>query len=89
MSGADARRIALLSTSDTDLLSARACGAYDVYDNPAKTPIDSLIARLSRCDLIILRVLGSPQLYAEEVAVLRGRGSRLSSSAVSKCRTRH
>ncbi len=72
MSGVDAPRIALLSTSDTDLLSARASGAYDVYANPAKTPIDSLAGHLARCDLIILRVLGSPQMYAEEVALLRG-----------------
>ena len=72
MSGVDARRIALLSTSDTDLLSARASGSYYLYANPAKTRIDSLADQLARCDLIILRVLGSPQMYAEEVATLRG-----------------
>ena len=71
MSGVDARRIALLSTSDTDLLSARASGSYYLYANPAKTRIDSLADELARCDLIILRVLGSPQTYAAEVATLR------------------
>ncbi|HKF87525.1 MAG TPA: cobaltochelatase subunit CobN, partial [Propionibacteriaceae bacterium] len=72
MSGVDGRRIALLSTSDTDLLSARASESYYLYANPAKARIDSLADRLARCDLIILRVLGSPQTYADEVAILRG-----------------
>src|SRR5829696_9336073 len=70
LSGVDARRIALLSTSDTDLLSARASGSYYLYGNPAKTRIDSLADQLAGCDLIILRVLGSPQTYAAEVASL-------------------
>jgi cobaltochelatase CobN len=71
LSGVDGRRIALLSTSDTDLLSARASGSYYLYGNPAKTRIESLADQLARCDLIILRVLGSPQTYAAEVATLR------------------
>jgi cobaltochelatase CobN len=69
--GGDERRIALLSTSDTDLLSARASGADYLYANPAKTPVGSLEPGLAACDLIVLRVLGSPQTYAAEIADLR------------------
>uniref|UniRef100_UPI002FC87062 cobaltochelatase subunit CobN n=1 Tax=Aeromicrobium sp. TaxID=1871063 RepID=UPI002FC87062 len=48
-------RIALLSTSDTDLLSARASGADYVLANPAR----ELPAGLAEVDLVIARVLGS------------------------------
>ncbi|MCW2798848.1 MAG: CobN component of cobalt chelatase, partial [Aeromicrobium sp.] len=48
-------RIALLSTSDTDLLSARASGADYTYANPAR----GLPADLAGADLVIARVLGS------------------------------
>ena len=71
MSRVDGCRIALLSTSDTDLLSARASGAEYFYANPAKTPINSIARDLAGCELIILRVLGSPQTYATEIAELR------------------
>jgi len=64
-------RIALLSTSDTDLLSARASTANYFYANPAKTSVASLRAELTACDVLVLRVLGSPQAYAEEIAELR------------------
>jgi len=49
-----APRIALLSTSDTDLLSARASGAAFVYGNPVRSVPD-----LSGTDLVVVRVLGS------------------------------
>ncbi|WP_375000731.1 cobaltochelatase subunit CobN [Aeromicrobium sp. CTD01-1L150] len=48
-------RIALLSTSDTDLLSARASGADYVHANPTRG-IDEQVAD---ADLVIARVLGS------------------------------
>ena len=67
----DERRVALLSTSDTDLLSARASGADYLYANPAKTPVTALASGLGACDLIVLRVLGSPQSYAADIAELR------------------
>ena len=74
MSRVDGCRIALLSTSDTDLLSARASGAEYFYANPAKTPINSIARDLAGWELIILRVLGSPQTYATEIAELRALG---------------
>ena len=55
-------RIALLSTSDTDLLSARASGADYVLANPARAAHSQLAEVLEACDLIAARILGSPQL---------------------------
>ena len=55
-------RIALLSTSDTDLLSARASNADYVLANPARAAHAELAAVLEACDLIVARILGSPQL---------------------------
>jgi cobaltochelatase CobN len=55
-------RIALLSTSDTDLLSARASGADYALANPARSTHTELGQALEDCDLIVARVLGSPQL---------------------------
>jgi cobaltochelatase CobN len=55
-------RIALLSTSDTDLLSARGSGADYVLANPARSAHAELAGVLEACDLIVARVLGSPQL---------------------------
>lgn len=48
-------RIALLSTSDTDLLSARASGAEWVWGNPARA-----LPALDGVDLVVVRLLGSP-----------------------------
>jgi cobaltochelatase CobN len=55
-------RIALLSTSDTDLLSARASAADYVLANPARSGHAELGEALEACDLIVARILGSPQL---------------------------
>jgi cobaltochelatase CobN len=49
-------RIALLSTSDTDLLSARASGADYLWGNPARATPDLGDARV-----VVVRLLGSPQ----------------------------
>ncbi|SEB77749.1 cobaltochelatase CobN subunit [Nocardioides exalbidus] len=54
-------RIALLSTSDTDLLSARASGADYVLANPARPGHQSMAEVIEGCDLVIGRLLGSPQ----------------------------
>ena len=54
-------RIALLSTSDTDLLSARASGADYVLANPARPGHQSMAEVIEGCDLVVGRVLGSPQ----------------------------
>ncbi|GHJ60011.1 cobaltochelatase CobN [Nocardioides sp. OK12] len=54
-------RIALLSTSDTDLLSASASGADYVVANPARPGHQSMAETIEGCDLVVGRVLGSPQ----------------------------
>ncbi|WP_293787232.1 cobaltochelatase subunit CobN, partial [uncultured Aeromicrobium sp.] len=62
-------RIALLSTSDTDLLSARASGADYRYGNPARLTDEAVAGLLAEADLVIARILGSPD--ALPAAVLR------------------
>jgi cobaltochelatase CobN len=54
------RRVALLSTSDTDLLSARASGAAYRWANPARADEATLVAAVADADLVVVRQLGSP-----------------------------
>src|SRR3954470_16848496 len=54
-------KIALLSTSDTDLLSARASGADYVWAYPSRPSHEGMAATLEDCDLAVGRILGSPQ----------------------------
>ena len=69
--------IALLSTSDTDLLSARVCGADWVWANPTKTD-EAEVARLAqRADLVVFRFLGGPQELPATFAAARGAGRPL------------
>ena len=67
-------RIALLSTSDTDLLSARGSGANYVLANPARSTHTELGEALEACDLIVARVLGSPQLLCSGFDRFRSTG---------------
>jgi cobaltochelatase CobN len=67
-------RIALLSTSDTDLISARGSGADYVVANPARSAHTQLGEVLEGCDLIVARVLGSPQLLCAGFDRFRGAG---------------
>ena len=79
-------RIALLSTSDTDLLSARASGADYVWANPARPghqlghqSMAQLTAQLTAqtiegCDLVVGRILGSPQDLCSGFARIKATG---------------
>ncbi|WP_235497479.1 cobaltochelatase subunit CobN, partial [Aeromicrobium sp. Leaf272] len=67
-------RIALLSTSDTDLLSARASGADYVYANPAKPGHQDMAAAIEAADLVVARILGSPQDLCSGFARIRATG---------------
>ncbi len=63
-------RVALLSTSDTDLLSARASGADYVWGNPSRLDVagdgpGSLRALLDGADLVVVRILGSVRSWQE------------------------
>ncbi|TFV57038.1 cobaltochelatase subunit CobN [Mycobacterium sp. PS03-16] len=65
------RRIALLSTSDTDLLSARTSGAAYQLGNPSRQEIEPVLAG---ADIAVLRVLGSSAEIEAELAILRAAG---------------
>jgi len=55
--------ILLLSTSDTDLLSARASGADYRLGNPARLGVDDLPALLDGVDVVIVRLLGGRRAW--------------------------
>ncbi|WP_231513272.1 cobaltochelatase subunit CobN [Mycobacterium paragordonae] len=69
---AGAPRIALLSTSDTDLLSARASGASYRLGNPSRQPVESVLG--PDVAVVILRVLGSSAEVEDEITALRETG---------------
>ena len=59
-------RIALLSTSDTDLLSARASGAEYVLANPARLDVATeLPPTIDGADLIVVRILGTASSWRD------------------------
>ncbi len=67
-------RIALLSTSDTDLLSARASGADYVFANPGRPGHQSMATTIEGADLVLGRILGSPQDLCTGFARIRATG---------------
>jgi cobaltochelatase CobN len=68
-------RIALLSTSDTDLLSARASGADYVWANPARPGHQSMAEVIEGADLVVGRILGSPHDLCSGFARIRDTGT--------------
>ena len=70
-------RIALLSTSDTDLLSARASGAGYVWANPARSTDAELTALTTGADLVVVRLLGSPHDLWPGLSTVREAGTPL------------
>ncbi len=69
--------ILLLSTSDTDLLSARAGGADFRLGNPARLLIEDLPELLADVDLIVVRILGGRRAWEEGLDTLRASGIAL------------
>ncbi|MGY0386631.1 cobaltochelatase subunit CobN [Nocardioides sp. WG-D5] len=66
-------RIALLSTSDTDLLSARASGADYAWANPSRaTDLEAVVAD---ADLVVFRLLGSPNDLWDGLSAVKERGT--------------
>ncbi|ACU35732.1 cobaltochelatase subunit CobN [Actinosynnema pretiosum subsp. pretiosum] len=57
--------ILLLSTSDTDLLSARASGADYRLGNPARLGVDDLPELVEGADLVVVRILGGRRIWEE------------------------
>ncbi|MFD4401417.1 cobaltochelatase subunit CobN [Nocardia sp. NPDC058499] len=66
--------ILLLSTSDTDLLSARASGADYRWGNPARLLVDDLPGLLDGAELVIVRILGGKRAWEDGLAALRDSG---------------
>jgi cobaltochelatase CobN len=60
----------LLSTSDTDLLSARASGSAWRPANPARTAVGDLAALLDGVDLVVVRILGGRRAWEEGLDAL-------------------
>ena len=72
---ARAPRIALLSTSDTDLLSARESGADYTLGNPSRIDTDEdLPGLLDGADLMVVRILGSRRSWDEGFDAVLGAG---------------
>ena len=69
--------VALLSTSDTDLLSARSAGADYVVGNPARLTDEQIAKRVAGADIVVVRYLGSPQGLWEGFADLRAASAPL------------
>ncbi|WP_431887312.1 cobaltochelatase subunit CobN [Nocardiopsis alba] len=70
-------RVALLSTSDTDLLSARASGAAYTWANPSRATEAELTGAVDGADLVVVRLLGSPHDLWPGLAAVRERGTPL------------
>ena len=69
--------IVLLSTSDTDLLSARASGAGYRLGNPARLDAADVPALLDGADVVVVRILGGRRAWEDGLdAVLRLRCAR-------------
>ncbi|WP_280424159.1 cobaltochelatase subunit CobN [Nocardia carnea] len=66
--------ILLLSTSDTDLLSARASGADYRWGNPARLLVDDLPGLLAGVELVIVRILGGKRAWEDGLAAVRDSG---------------
>ncbi|MEV6342427.1 cobaltochelatase subunit CobN [Actinoplanes sp. NPDC051851] len=60
----------LLSTSDTDLLSARASGSAWRLGNPARTGVADLPALLEGVELVVVRILGGRRAWEEGLDAL-------------------
>ena len=69
--------VALLSTSDTDLLSARSAGVDYVVGNPARLTDEQIAERVAGADIVVVRYLGSPLGLWEGFTDLRTAGAPL------------
>ncbi|MFD4267248.1 cobaltochelatase subunit CobN [Rhodococcus sp. NPDC058481] len=57
--------ILLLSTSDTDLLSARASGAAYRWANPSRLLVDDLPGLLDGVEMVVVRILGGRRAWED------------------------
>jgi cobaltochelatase CobN len=66
--------IVLLSTSDTDLLSARASGAGYRLANPARLAVEDLPSLLEGATAVVVRILGGRQAWADGLDAVAAAG---------------
>ena len=66
--------IVLLSTSDTDLLSARASGAAYRLANPARLEVEDLRSLLEGATAVVVRILGGRQAWADGLDAVAASG---------------
>ncbi|MGH3466801.1 MAG: cobaltochelatase subunit CobN, partial [Thermocrispum sp.] len=66
--------ILLLSTSDTDLLAARASGADYRLGNPARLELDGLPALLDGAQVAVVRILGGARAWPDGLEHVRASG---------------
>ncbi len=60
--------ILLLSTSDTDLITASASGAEYRVANPARILVDDLAGLADGADLVVIRILGGVRAWEDGLA---------------------
>ncbi|WP_372671077.1 cobaltochelatase subunit CobN [Amycolatopsis kentuckyensis] len=69
--------ILLLSTSDTDLLSARSAeGSYRLA-NPSRIDVGELPALLDGVKIVVVRILGTPRTWQDGLDTLRASGAHV------------
>ncbi|WP_116110633.1 cobaltochelatase subunit CobN [Amycolatopsis ruanii] len=69
--------ILLLSTSDTDLLSARTSEAGYRLANPARLDLAELPGLLEGADVVVVRILGSARTWQEGLDAVRASGKHV------------
>ncbi len=72
-SSPSAPTVLLLSTSDTDLITARASGANFRWANPSRLLVDDLPELLAGVDVVVVRILGGYRAWEDGIdAVVAG-----------------
>ena len=66
--------ILLLSTSDTDLTTARASGATYRWANPSRLILDDLVELLNGVHVVVVRILGGFRAWEEGIATVATSG---------------
>ncbi|HKS43596.1 MAG TPA: cobaltochelatase subunit CobN [Amycolatopsis sp.] len=69
--------ILLLSTSDTDLLSARASGAGYRMANPSRLELGELPTLLDGVDIVVVRILGSARTWQQGLDTVLAHGGHV------------
>src|ERR1700747_3146978 len=66
--------VLLLSTSDTDLLTARSSGAASRWANPSRLDTADLPDLLSGVDIVVVRILGGYRAWQDGIDAVTSSG---------------